>query len=98
MIPVVVSAEAEADIEEIGEFIAQDNPDRAVTFVTELRAKALAVRHYPNAYPSRDDLRPGMRVAIYGRYNIYFEIFPTEVVIARVVHSARDQRGIFGIE
>jgi len=33
--------EAEADLEEIADYIALDNPDRAVSFMEELRAKAL---------------------------------------------------------
>ena len=33
---VVFTAEAEADLERIGDFIAQDNPRRAASFVTEL--------------------------------------------------------------
>ena len=34
------SRQAERDIEEIGDFIARDNPGRAVTFIAELRESA----------------------------------------------------------
>ncbi len=36
---VVITAEAEADLEQIGDFIAVNNPRRAVTFVNELVEK-----------------------------------------------------------
>jgi plasmid stabilization system protein ParE len=38
----------------------------------------------------RDDIRPGLRLAVHGRYNIYFRVTDAETVIVRVVHSARD--------
>jgi plasmid stabilization system protein ParE len=37
------SRRSEAAIEAIGAYIAKDNPKRAVTFVRELRSKALAL-------------------------------------------------------
>jgi toxin ParE1/3/4 len=33
----VFSGGAEHDLEEIGDYIAQDNPSRAVTFIREMR-------------------------------------------------------------
>jgi len=36
--------EAEADLEEIADYIALDNPDRAVTFVARLNPPCAAVR------------------------------------------------------
>ena len=36
--------------------------------------------------------RPGLRLAVLGKYNIYFRATATETVIVRVVHSARDVR------
>jgi plasmid stabilization system protein ParE len=35
---------------------------------------------------------PGLRLAVHGRYNIYFRVTASETVIIRVVHSARDVR------
>jgi plasmid stabilization system protein ParE len=36
---VVITADAETDLERIGDAIAQHNPARAITFVRELRRK-----------------------------------------------------------
>ena len=38
----------------------------------------------------RDNMRPGLRLAVHGRYNIYFRVAGTETIIVRIVHSARD--------
>ena len=38
------SRQAEIDIEEIGDFIARDNPARAVSYIQELRAKCEQLR------------------------------------------------------
>jgi plasmid stabilization system protein ParE len=37
-------------------------------------------------------VRPGLRLAVHGRYNIYFRVTDRETIIVRVVHSARDLR------
>ena len=38
----------------------------------------------------RNNVRPGLRLAVHGRYNIYFRVTDAETIIVRVVHSARD--------
>lgn len=47
---------ARADLIEIGDFIAVDNPDRAVSFVAEIEAKIIAVATRPESFPARDEL------------------------------------------
>jgi toxin ParE1/3/4 len=48
---VVFARQAEAGLERIGDFIAQDNPRRVMTFVTELADDAMALADMPNAFP-----------------------------------------------
>jgi plasmid stabilization system protein ParE len=40
----------------------------------------------------RDNVGPGLRLAVHGRYNIYFRVTASETIIIRVLHSARDVR------
>lgn len=40
---VILSAEAEKDLEAIGQYIANDSPRRAVTFIDELLTRCLAI-------------------------------------------------------
>lgn len=45
-----LSAEAEHDLETIGDYIARDNPARALSFLHELRAKCLGLAEMPERF------------------------------------------------
>jgi toxin ParE1/3/4 len=92
---VIFAPDALIDLLKIQEHIEQFNPGRSVTFVTELRTKANNISHFPGAYPARDDLQSGLRMAIHGHYNIFFRATDLKVEIVRIVHGARDLRVIF---
>jgi toxin ParE1/3/4 len=87
----VISVVAVDDLRQIGDFIAADNPRAALSFVRALRSKCRSVTRHPLAYPSREDLAPGVRQAQYGHYLILFRLLPGgTVMVLRVVHGARD--------
>jgi len=88
----LLSPLAAADLEEIADYIARDNPVRAASFVAELEAKCRAVAAAPERYPARPDLVSGLRMAVHGRYLVFFRDLPGEatVRIERVLHSARN--------
>lgn len=77
------------DLETIGDYIAADNPRRAVSFIDELLDVCTRIGERPKAYRRRDDLAPGLRQAVHGRYLILFTAGREGVVIERVVHGAR---------
>ncbi|SAL07921.1 plasmid stabilization system protein [Caballeronia arationis] len=54
---------AEAELEAIGDYIARDNPRRALSFVRELHDKCMSLADMPLAYPlvPRYEDRPGGR-------------------------------------
>lgn len=54
---VSITAEADADIETIGDFIVQDDPARAIIFTSELRGKCLVLADFPQKYPLVDATR-----------------------------------------
>ena len=88
----LLSPRAAIDLEEIGEYIARDDPVRAAGFVAELEAKCRAVAETPEIYPARTDLAPGLRMAVHGRYLVLYRDRPDEnaVRIERVVHGSRN--------
>ena len=55
MTDLVISEAARADLREIVDYIARDNPARAKTFLDELLARITAVAEHPQAYPVRTD-------------------------------------------
>jgi toxin ParE1/3/4 len=82
---------AEADLEEIGDFIARDNPARALTFLDELREHCTAIVNAPRLYALREELGPGIRIAVHGRYLILFRADGETVRMERLVQGARDR-------
>jgi toxin ParE1/3/4 len=91
----VISPLAERDLEEIGDYIAKDNPARAVTFIRDLRDRCTQLGDYPEAAPLRPALGPGIRMVPFGRYLIFYTIGAGEVRIERAIHSARNIEALF---
>ncbi len=79
-----------ADLEEIGDYIALDNPPRALSFVRELRAQCRKILDNPLAFPAREDLAPGLRVLPCGHYLIFYRPMDSTIRIERILHGARD--------
>jgi toxin ParE1/3/4 len=90
--PVEFSPAARADLVEIGQYIAQDNPDRAEGFIAELEGRIHAIAERPQSFPARDDIAAGLRAAAHGRYRIFFRDLAPAIRIIRVLHSARDMK------
>jgi toxin ParE1/3/4 len=76
-------------LEEIGDYIARDNPARALSFLDELKAHCERILEMPGAYPAREDLGAGIRMVVHGRYLILFRTDSETVRIERFLHSAR---------
>ncbi|MEY2342347.1 type II toxin-antitoxin system RelE/ParE family toxin [Acidithiobacillus sp. IBUN Pt1247-S3] len=86
--------DAELDLEAIGDYIARDNPRRALNFMAELREKCFALASMPLAFPlvPRYEKR-GVRHRVYGNYQIFYRLIGTPVEridVLHVLHSARD--------
>ena len=90
MIRVLFSPQAEADLEEIGDFIAQDSPLRALSFVQELRQHALNIGTTPQAFRARPELGEGLRGAVRGNYLLFYTHDHDTVRIQRIMHGSRD--------
>jgi toxin ParE1/3/4 len=93
--PLAFAPEARSDLIEIARYIAEDNPERAITFVDELEAKARQTAERPRSFPARDDVSPGLRAVRHGRYLLFFRELGDEVRIVRILHGKRDQGRVF---
>ena len=82
--------QAETDLEAIGDYIARDNPRRAMSFVRELREQCRKITEAPKAYRPRPELGKGLRSCAYGNYVVFFFEEPGLVRIVRVLHGAMD--------
>jgi len=83
------------DMESIGDYIAKDNPWRAVSFVQELRKATAVLGDFPEAFPLVPDFEDdGIRMHTHGRYVIYYRYIEASkrVVVLRVLHGAQDRQ------
>ncbi|WP_272570062.1 type II toxin-antitoxin system RelE/ParE family toxin [Providencia sp. PROV255] len=85
-----ISPLAEQDLESIGDWIAKDNPVRALSFIEELYQKCLLIAESPTLYAERPEILPGLRSCVYGRYLLFFRVLESEVRIERILHGSRD--------
>jgi plasmid stabilization system protein ParE len=90
-VKVILSRNAERDLEEIGDWISHDNPERAVSFVAELREACKAIGSSPRGYPLVDQARdPTLRRKVHGNYLIFFDIGTKTIDVLHILHGARD--------
>ncbi|SON58437.1 putative plasmid stabilization protein (plasmid) [Hartmannibacter diazotrophicus] len=92
---VVITEEAEADLERIGDYIAADNPRRAVAFVQELADRCHRLADMPRAYPLVPRYeQKGVRRRPYGEYLIFYRIGAEAVDVLHILNSAQDYEAI----
>ena len=91
---------AEADLMAIGEYIAQDNPDRAARFVAEILDSCASLADLPRAFPLVPRYKQrGIRRRGHGRYLIFYRIVSDQIEVLHVLHGAQDyERMLFGEE
>ncbi len=90
-----VSSFAERDLGEIADWIAEDNPRRAVSFIQEIRAEFLRIGDAPLQYQLRPEIGEEARLAVVGRYVILFWTDGRVVRIERVAFGGRDLAIVF---
>jgi toxin ParE1/3/4 len=84
------SRSVEGDLDAIADYIAQDNPQRAVTFIRDIRQKIHRIGEQPLLYQLRPEIGDSAPLAVVGRYVILFRILEDVVRIERVVYGGRD--------
>lgn len=92
---VIFSPDAEADLESIGDYIARSNPQRARSFVAELRSRCLLIADSPLGGAPRDDIFPDLRMVVIRRYLILYIPSGSDIRIERVLYGARDLKKAF---
>lgn len=76
---------AEADLEAIGDYIAQDNPAPAPSSVQELSRSCIELADMPEAWPIVQCYeRHGVRRRVHGRYLIFYRVAEDRIVVLHV--------------
>lgn len=92
---VVFSPRFLSDLQEIADYIATENPARALSFTREIRDRCLSLSDAPESGVRRDEYGFGIRVVPYKRYVIFYIIYSDRLRIERVLHSARHFPALF---
>jgi len=91
---VAFAPQAKDDLIEIGVYIAQDNPKRALSFISELEAACDLLGQSADIGRARPELGQDIRAWPHGRYLIFYrKLVAKEIRIERILHSSRDIDG-----
>ena len=83
-----LTAQAEADLVEIGDFIAKDNPSAAERYVRRLRDRIAALREFPEA-GHRIKKRSNVRALVERPIIIVYTVKRDRIQVLRFWHGAR---------
>ncbi|MPT48397.1 MAG: type II toxin-antitoxin system RelE/ParE family toxin [Sphingobium sp.] len=90
-----LTAEAEYDLEAIGDYIARDNPVRALSFLSELRSKCLGLADMPERFPLVPRYEAtGIRRRVHKDYLIFYKVEREKVFIIHILHGAQNYSAI----
>jgi toxin ParE1/3/4 len=88
---VVITAEAESDLEQIATYIAGQSVAIALGLVQELREKCESLADAPRGYPlvpRHEHLR--IRRPPFGNYLIFYRVGSDAIEVVHILHGARD--------
>mgnify|MGYP000131946776 FL=1 len=92
---VVLTDAAMADLTHIGDYIANDNPERAIRFVRELLDRCRRLAEMPKAFPLVPRYEAsGVRRYPYGHYLIFYRVGEDQVDILHILHGAQNYEAI----
>src|SRR5439155_7071678 len=96
MIRFELSKRARQDLAETHAYIASTSGEvRADAVVREILKNVSLLMDFPGAGPRRDELGRGLRSLPVHSYLIFYRVRKGGVLVARVVHGARDLDAVF---
>jgi toxin ParE1/3/4 len=86
---------ARRDLNEIWEYIAQDNLDAAERLVERIEELCELLATRPQLGRRREELAPGLRSFPAGSYLIFYQEIHDGIEVVRVFHASRDIDSLF---
>jgi toxin ParE1/3/4 len=86
---------AEADLDDIWWYIAQDNPEAADRLLDRIEEKCRALAQFPEMGIGREELMPGLRSVPVGNYLVFYLPIERGVEIVRILPGMRDVDAFF---
>jgi len=95
MARVVRTEQAEADLEEILDYLDEHSPDAADRFARIFKEKTEALAQMPEMGRAREELAPGLRSLNAGNYLIFYRPAVGGIQVIRIAHGSRDLPSLF---
>ena len=92
------SQDAIEDINEICDYLAQNNPQSASNLFDAIRQKCKLIANFPNMGKAYSQIRPNLRGFLVGDYIIFYYAYPEGIFILRIVSGYRNLDTLFGGE
>jgi len=90
MLPVVWSEDADADLAEIVDYIAQHSPQAARKLAQRLRESVLPLAYFPQMFKESERM-PGCReIVAHPNYLVFYRILSDRIKIEMVAHGRRN--------
>jgi len=88
---VVITAEAEADLDQIAAYVAERSPQGALKLIHELRDRCESLADAPRGYPLvRRYEHFGIRRRPFGNFLIFYRLSDDRIEVVHILHGARD--------
>jgi toxin ParE1/3/4 len=91
----IVSPEAQEDLENIYLEIAQDNPKAAAEFIRDMTNQIDKLANLGVTGSPRDWIKTGLRAFPYRKRCFYFRIDDERLILLRVLHGSQDTPNYF---
>jgi toxin ParE1/3/4 len=85
-----IDHQAQADLEEIFDYIARNNCSAASRLMLQFKERFRLLAGHPLMGQSRPELAPNLCSFTLGNYVIYYRPMKRGIEVARVLHAARD--------
>ena len=92
---VKTTPQADDDLLDIWEYIAQDSVEQADRFIDKIKAAFSRLADMPLGARQRPELRANLRSRPFGKYVIFYEPLPDGILVVAVLWGGRDIEAIF---
>ena len=93
--PYRLTKDALQDLNDIWDYIGQDNPRAADAFIAELLRTCQLLAQSPRLGRQREDLAKGLRSHPVGHHLIFYRLHADVIEIIRIVHGGRNLHAVF---
>jgi toxin ParE1/3/4 len=93
-----ITEQAESDLDEAWDYLAQRNESAADRLLDTVLERARVHAQFPLMGRPRDDLSPGLRSFVVSPYVVFYRPVVGTIEVIRVLHGARDVDSIMKAE